>query len=269
VKIHHLNCGSFCPLLGFGDVAVTHCLLVETARDGLVLVDTGIGDAVTAAPRERMSWMNRFTLRPRFVPAESASRQVRALGFEPDDVRHIVVTHLDVDHAGGLADFPRARVHVHGAELAEARANRDPRYDPSLFAHEVGWETYSPEGETWLGLTAVRTLRGLAPEIALVPLAGHTKGHSGVAIQTDDGWLLHAGDAYLHPADLAGAAVPWSTRIAAWLTASDARARAANMERLRKLTRDARAPVRCFCSHSPDELALCLSADHGTHPHPR
>ena len=33
----------------------------------------------------------------------------------------------------------------------------------------------------------------------LVPLAGHTWGHSGVAIAEDGGgWLLHAGDAYFY-----------------------------------------------------------------------
>ncbi|MFD0510570.1 MBL fold metallo-hydrolase [Streptomyces aureus] len=31
------------------------------------------------------------------------------LGYAVDDVRHIVLTHLDLDHAGGLPDFPRAR----------------------------------------------------------------------------------------------------------------------------------------------------------------
>jgi glyoxylase-like metal-dependent hydrolase (beta-lactamase superfamily II) len=29
-----------------------------------------------------------------------------------------------------------------------------------------------------------------------IPLKGHTRGHSGVALRLDDGWLLHCGDAY-------------------------------------------------------------------------
>ena len=48
MKIHHLNCGCMCPLGGaFYDGfskglkahLVCHCLLIETDRDGLVLVD--------------------------------------------------------------------------------------------------------------------------------------------------------------------------------------------------------------------------------------
>ncbi len=59
-------------------------------------------------------------IRPRLEVAETALRQIADLGFRIDDVRHIVPTHLDLDHAGGLADFPEATVHVHAAELRAA-----------------------------------------------------------------------------------------------------------------------------------------------------
>ncbi|MGP3965322.1 hypothetical protein ACTWPT_56180 [Nonomuraea sp. 3N208] len=42
----------------------------------------------------------------------------------------------------------------------------------------------------------MRQLNGLPPEILLIPLAGHSRGHSGVAVDTGATWLLHAGDAY-------------------------------------------------------------------------
>ncbi|WP_274918587.1 hypothetical protein [Streptomyces sp. WZ-12] len=57
-------------------------------------------------------------------------------------------------------------------------------------------------GEPWYGFDAVRELDGLPPGILLVPLAGHTRGHAGVAVDTGRGWLLHAGDAYFHPGEL-------------------------------------------------------------------
>ena len=41
-----------------------------------------------------------------------------------------------------------------------------------------------------------RFLKELPPEILLVRLPGHTRGHCGVAVQTQNGWLLHAGDTY-------------------------------------------------------------------------
>ncbi|MFC9664601.1 hypothetical protein ACFVJ5_30570 [Nocardia sp. NPDC127606] len=52
--------------------------------------------------------------------------------------------------------------------------------------------------DAWFGFQAVRDLPGLPSEILMVPLGGHTVGHAGVAIDTGDGWLLHAGDAFYH-----------------------------------------------------------------------
>ncbi len=43
---------------------------------------------------------------------------------------------------------------------------------------------------------------GLPPEILLMPRIGHTLGHSGVAVQADSRWLLHAGDAYFDPREV-------------------------------------------------------------------
>lgn len=58
--------------------------------------------------------------RPRLEPAITAIRQIEALGFSPADVRHILLTHMDVDHTGGIADFPAAKVHVYAKEHAAA-----------------------------------------------------------------------------------------------------------------------------------------------------
>ena len=52
------------------------------------------------------------------------ARQVEALGYSARDVRHIVVTHLDPDHAGGLSDFPDAEVHIFRAEHKAAMERR-------------------------------------------------------------------------------------------------------------------------------------------------
>lgn len=116
------------------------------------------------------------------------------------------MTHLGLDHVGGLVDFPQARVHVHAAELDAAmrrRTFRDRhRYLPPMWAHEPHWETYSEEGEPWFGFEAVRNLRGLPAEILLVPLFGHPRPRRGRARR--EGWMLHAGDAYFDPREVHG-----------------------------------------------------------------
>ena len=105
MKVHHLDCGPMQPPV-VGRL-VCHVLLCETAG-GLVLVDSGMGLADIAEPARRLGLL-RHLLQPSSDPATTAVRQVEALGFEPTDVRDIVLTHLDLDHVGGIADFPRGR----------------------------------------------------------------------------------------------------------------------------------------------------------------
>lgn len=129
MRIHHLNCGTLCPISralfnGKGGLIepgelVCHCLLIETEQ-GLVLVDTGLGRE--EVQRGFLSPILDTLSPPRYALHETAWEQIKALGLDPNDVRHIVLTHLDLDHAGGLSDFPQARVHLHRQEyLSGAR----------------------------------------------------------------------------------------------------------------------------------------------------
>src|SRR5688500_9752598 len=123
-KVHHLNCGTMCPrgskfVTGRGGwledgTMVCHCLLIESG-EGLILVDTGVGTVDVENPKG-ITPVRRGIVRPRLAREETAVAQVEALGFSPGDVRQIVVTHLDFDHASGLPDFPEAEVHVFAAE---------------------------------------------------------------------------------------------------------------------------------------------------------
>jgi glyoxylase-like metal-dependent hydrolase (beta-lactamase superfamily II) len=236
---------------------ICHCLILETARDGLIVVDTGFGSADCAQPA-RLPWSFRAMVAPRLDPAATVLAQLAARGFAPRDVRHVVITHLDPDHAGGLPDFPWAEVHVHADERAAALARGDlrarSRYLANRLDHGVRWQTYAPDGDTWLGLPAVRPLRGVAAELALIPLVGHTRGHTGVAIRTDRGWLVHAGDAYFDRRELTDpGAVPRALRWIVAIDQVDGAARIASVAALRRLA--ARPDVAVICSHDPTELA--------------
>lgn len=119
MRIHHLNCASSDPFVLSGrilrDRIVCHCLLIETERS-LVLVDTGLGRAALSDPRSLFGSVDLWMSRPLLDPDEPAIQQIARLGYKSADVRDIILTHLDSDHAGGLADFPHARVHVHTPE---------------------------------------------------------------------------------------------------------------------------------------------------------
>lgn len=237
---------------------VCHCVLVETGR-GLALVDTGFGLGDVARPPRRAYL--RLLTRPLLDPDETAARRVEALGYARRDVTDVVMTHLDLDHAGGLRDFPHARVHVLAAELSAATSPASRlerfRYVARHWAHGPDWASYEPGGgDRWFGFAAVRELRGL-PGIALVPLPGHTRGHAGVAIEMRAGWLLHAGDAYFHRAEV-HAQPPRTVRgVEAFQRAfqADGPARRANRRRLHELARAEADAVTVFCSHDPVELS--------------
>jgi glyoxylase-like metal-dependent hydrolase (beta-lactamase superfamily II) len=271
VRVHHLNCGTLRPVsrrLVNGDggllepgVMVCHCLLIETDR-GLVLVDSGLGLADVRDPVGSLGARFVRLTRPLLDPDETAVRQVARLGYRPEDVRHIVVTHLDLDHAGGLADFPRATVHVHARErdaaLSRSTAGERRRYRPHHWAHGPTWATYSgTDGDAWFGFDAVRQLAGLPPEILLIPLAGHTRGHCAVAVDTGAGWLLHAGDAYFFHDETDPTRPRCTPGLRAFqaLVQIDGPARRANQARLRELRAAHDDSVGIFSAHDHVELA--------------
>lgn len=258
--VHHLNCACIQGLSIHGRQLACHCLLVETPSSGLVLVDTGLGTPDFADPARRLGAEFAYLYaRPKRDPAMAALNQVRAMGYAAADVRHIVLTHMDLDHVGGLSDFPDATVHLHAAELAAAMARRTfkdrRRYRPLMWAHAPRFRSYADTGQPWFGFDAVRGLDGLPPEILLVPLFGHTLGHCGVAVDSTTGWLLHAGDAYFDPREVHGARRRCAPLVGLFqaIVQTDRRMRLHNQDRLRALTRD-HSEVRVFSAHNPFEL---------------
>ena len=259
MTVHHLNCATMRPAGAFGgrvsvERMVAHCLLVERA-EGLLLVDTGFGTADIADPG-RLGRPFRAVVRPALDPAETARAQVLARGHRVEDVTDIAVTHLDLDHAGGLADFPRARVHVLGDELDAALAptwREQARYVGAQWAHGPRWQRHEVMGEEWLGFRAVTAL---ADDVLLVPLRGHTRGHCGVAVRRPGGgWLLHAGDSYFHTGDLEpSVTTPPGLRAFQRLMAVDDLQRRHNQERLRELRAAHAGEVTVFSAHDPTEL---------------
>lgn len=286
MRIHHLNCGTCCPVGGrlFDGTTdaplahlVCHCLLIESDR-GLVLVDTGYGTREVTQPGHRLAGFFRALNNPQLRMAETAVAQIRALGFDPRDVRHIVVTHLDFDHAGGLEDFPHATIHVTAREKEVADHGEGGafvgtrRYRPLQWDEVEDWRLYPMGGgERWFGFDAVRDLAGLPPEILLIPLPGHTWGHSGVAIDTGHGWLLHAGDAYFYRGEVGRERPICPPGLAGYqrLMEVDRTARLTNQQRLRDLSLDHGDRVRLICAHDPVEFELLAGASATREPAPQ
>lgn len=166
MRIHHLNCISTCPLGGrlMDDRSESlvrrghltcHCLLVETEAS-LVLIDTGFGLRDVRDPKSRLSRFFLELVSPDFREEMTAARQIKRLGLEPSDVRHIVLSHLDFDHAGGLDDFPGATVHLlkdeRDAAFAQATWMDRQRFRPQQWSTRSNWRVYEQDdGEAWFG----------------------------------------------------------------------------------------------------------------------
>lgn len=110
-------------------------------------------------------------------------------GWSLDDLDGVVLSHLHLDHAGGLAEFEGSDVpvYVHEEELKFAYYSAKTTegsiaYLASDFDRALSWEVVHRDGHT------------LAPGVELLHLPGHTPGLLGARVETPEGTVLLAGD---------------------------------------------------------------------------
>jgi len=272
--IHHLNCGTLCTgdnllLKPFAPAHLScHCLLVE-GKNGLILIDTGFGLNEVQRPN-LLGQAFRKIAKPVLSEKETAVRQIEALGFKASDVTDIIVTHLHLDHAGGIADFPSAKVHAHRLEYQVAQMPETNKQKMAYLRHQwrhAQWQLHDVTGERWFGFEAVRPLDA-QEDILLIPLEGHSRGHSGIAVKGKDRWYLHCGDAYfdqkeIHPTHPSGSL---GMRLYEELVQDNKTMRVRNRNRLRELNKTYQQEVRLFCSHDYSDYCKCAGIPESKHP---
>ena len=159
--------------------------LIETAN-GRILYDVGCDYAKLADPEVRARYYENEAFP--FGPPEMSEEQrlpnrLAELGLVPEDVGVVFCGHLHFDHGGGLCELCNAEIHVHGRELAAARAQADEAYFQDDFAGDYRWRV--TEGEYTV-----------APGVEAVESPGHTAGHMSLLIELPKGApILLAGDA--------------------------------------------------------------------------
>ena len=174
-------------------------------HDGVILVDTGASASFMRLPRWHPYF--RFCVRFDIEPEEEAGPQLKALGIGSADVKRVVLTHLHIDHDGGLSHFPTSEILVSPAELRRAAGvagqlrghlpQRWPKaFDPKPLILDDG--PYGPFPRS----------KRLTADGAIVAVAtpGHTRDHLSVIVEDGDKTVFIAGDAsYNEETMLAGA----------------------------------------------------------------
>jgi N-acyl homoserine lactone hydrolase len=164
--------------------------------EGVIVVDTGV-NARMLEPGY-FTWWNpyfRRNVRVSVGPEEEIGPRLRGLGIAPEDVRWVVLTHLHMDHDGGLKHFPNAEILVSREEHRIATgplgkvAGYLPHRWPSWFAPRLVDLSPQPSGPfpRSLALTAEGDVR-------LVGTEGHSAGHMSVIISEEGRSLFIAGD---------------------------------------------------------------------------
>lgn len=240
---------------------VCHVLVVSTDQ-GVVLIDSGIGLKDIENPQERLGKDFVRFAKPDLMKEQTVFHRLQALGFAPSDVTDIILTHMHVDHIGGAADFPHARLHVYQEAYDSAVNPRNlieqKHYHPEQWAYGPEFILYSNIDKEWFGLPAVVDLQKLSTNFAIIPLPGHSYGHSGVAVKDEtEKWLLHCGDAYIsiHQMEIDNPHCPPELERVEKAVQVDDTARIQTHQKLRSLLRYHGKEVELFCAHDPAELA--------------
>ncbi len=153
--------------------------------DRLVLVDTGFPPAYAADPAVagRRDGLDAFGRLVAIGSENLPAAQLALLGLAPSDMTELVITHGDIDHVGGIADFPHATIVTSRIE----REVGPPRYFGDV--RPVAWPTDAhyrlADGD-----------QEIAPGLTLLATPGHSPGHLSLLVRLrETGPVLLACDA--------------------------------------------------------------------------
>jgi len=222
------------------------CLLLEHP-DGLVLIDTGLGNKDSDKFKDIYGVENAGAGGGGRTALEDA---LAAVGHGPEDVRWVINTHLHFDHAGGdtwvdgsgtvRPAFPRARYVVQRGELEFATHPNERTAGSYLAPNFQGVDFTLLDGE-----------REVLPGIRCLPTPGHVPYHQSILIES-------GGERLCYLADL----VPTSVHLPlVWIMGYDVQP-LVTLESRRALY--ARAEVegwRLFFEHDPSVIEGRLAKD--------
>jgi N-acyl homoserine lactone hydrolase len=173
--------------------------LVEHPGAGSVLIDTGFHASVAVNPRENLGRLALFTFRDiEMRPEQAVAAQLRDRGVEPARVQVVLMTHLHIDHASAVSEFPQATFLVSAAEWEAATSQGQFHgYVKRQFDHAFDYRLVDfegPDASSFSGFARSFDVFGDG-SVHMVYTPGHTRGHCSFVLRTAGGEVLVAGDA--------------------------------------------------------------------------
>jgi N-acyl homoserine lactone hydrolase len=159
--------------------------LIRHPSAGAILVDTGLHPSVATDPSENFGSLAARFGNLTLESGEDVPSQLRKRGLEPGEVPVVVMTHLHLDHASAISEFPNSTIVVSEPEWRAASHGPSPMlngYRRSHFDYAFEYRTvdfdranidsYASFGRTFdlFGDGSIR--------LAFTP--GHSAGHMSV-----------------------------------------------------------------------------------------
>ena len=147
--------------------------LIDTGEE-VILVDTGL----PAGTPEEVPDENSLLYTGKDIC--SYMEAFKALGYEPEQVTRILLTHKHGDHSGELRSFPNAKIYVNEEELSAAELQGLENIVPVKFTD--GAYCNFPESQK------------IIDGIHMIKAKGHTNGNSIVIVENNDKYYMFHGD---------------------------------------------------------------------------
>jgi glyoxylase-like metal-dependent hydrolase (beta-lactamase superfamily II) len=189
--------------------------LVEHPSAGAILIDTGFHPSVAVDPTQNLGRLGaRVFAGVKMDPSDAVSAQLRARGIDPGDVGLVVMTHLHIDHASAMSEYPEATFVFTAREWEAATDEQRPwlhGYRRRQFDHAFDYRLLDFEAlevESYATFGRAIDLLGDG-SVRLVYTPGHTHGHMSVILRLGDREALVAGDAIFTRRTLDEGIPPW------------------------------------------------------------
>jgi len=162
--------------------------------EGVIVVDTGQGAHLLESGKSLHPYL-RWEVAFRIDREQEIGPQLRSLGIAPRDVKRVVLTHLHMDHDGGLAHFPDSEILVAAGELrtASGTLGRLRGYLPHRWPTWFDPKPLSLAAEAFGPFATSRQLTQ-AGDVVAVATPGHTADHISIVVQDGEINYLLAGD---------------------------------------------------------------------------